>query len=116
MRVLRTLTCLLEEVILDEDVPEGTYWLVGTLLELECFRGWAVSHLLNSAIMMACNLKLIHCGALLPCALATEFNQLLFDPSGSSVFVEALQALLEKAGEVATRIDTSLLKRRSLHQ
>ena len=57
------------------------------LLELEHFRGWAVSHLLSSVIMMDCNLKLIHHGALLPCSLATEAYQLPFDPTGLSVFL-----------------------------
>ena len=57
---------------------------------------------------MDCNLKLIHHGALLPsmmlpCALTIEAYQLSFDPSGSSVFGEALSALLEKAGEVSTQ-------------
>ena len=40
---------------------------------------------------------------MLPCALATEACQLLFDLSGSSVFGEAMPALVEKAGEVATQ-------------
>ena len=100
-------TCLLEEVILDKGALEGTCQLVGILLELQRSRGGqAVSHLLSSMIMMDCNLKFICRGALLPCmmlpcALATEVYQLLFDPSGSSVFDEALPALFEKAGEVA---------------
>ena len=55
---------------------------------------------------MDCNIKLICREALLlsmmlPCALATEACQLLFDLSGSSVFGEALLALVEKAAEVA---------------
>ena len=63
---------------------------------------------MSSAITMDCNLKLIHHNALLlsmmlPSALATEAYQLLFDPSGSSLFGEALPALIEKAGEVATQ-------------
>ena len=57
---------------------------------------------------MDCNLKLIWRNTLLPSmillsALATEAYQLLFDPSGLSLFGEALLALLEKAGEVATQ-------------
>ena len=103
-----TSTRLLEEAILDENVSEGTYRFVGALLELEHSRGRAVSHLLSSAIMMDCNIKLIHHGALLPSimlpsALATEAYQLPFDPSGLNVFGDALPALLEKAGEVATQ-------------
>ena len=102
------LTRLLEKVILEEGVLEGTCRLVGTLLEPEHSRGWAVSHLLSSAITMDCNLKLIHHNVLLlsmmlPCALATEAYQLLFDSSGACVFGEALLALLEKASEVATQ-------------
>ena len=64
--------------------------------------------LLSSAITMDCNIKLFRRGALLPSmmlpsALATEVYRLPFDPSGSIVFGDALQALLEKAGEVATQ-------------
>ena len=56
---------------------------------------------------MDCNLKLIRRNVLLPSmmlpsALATEAYQLPFDPSGSSLFGEAMSALLEKAGEVVT--------------
>ena len=98
-----TLTHLLEEVILNEGASEGTCQLVGMLLELERSRGRAVGHLLSRANIMDCNLKLIRHYVLLPSALATEAYQLPFDPSGSSLFGEALPALLEKAGEVATQ-------------
>ena len=40
---------------------------------------------------------------MLPSALAIEAYQLLFDPSGSSFFGDALLALLEKTGEVTTQ-------------
>ena len=101
-----TSTHLLEEAILHEGTLEGSCWLVGMLLELDCSRVRAVSHLLSSTITMVCNLKLICCNALLPSmmllsAQATEAYQLLFDPSGSNIFGEALPTLLKKAGEVA---------------
>ena len=58
---------------------------------------------------MDCNLKLIRCNALLPSmilpyALATEIYQLSFDPLGSTLFGEALLALLEKVGEVVKSV------------
>ena len=89
---------LLKEATLDEGTSEGTCWLIETLLEVECLRGGAVGHLLSSAITMDCNLKLIQRNALLPLmilpsALTTEAYQLLFDPSGSRFFGEALSAL-----------------------
>ena len=67
-----TSTQFLEDVILDENVSEGTCRLVGMLLELECSSVWAVGHLLSIAITMDCNIKLIRRGALLPSVLATE--------------------------------------------
>ena len=60
-----------------------------------------VSRLLSSTITLDCNMKLVRCGSLLPSVLATEAYQLPFDPSGSSIFGTSLQALSERAGEVA---------------
>ena len=90
-----TSTHLLEEAILEGGASIGTCQLVETLLELEGSRGRAVSHMLSSAITIDCNKKLICRNALLPSALATEAYQLLFDPSESGLFGEALPALLE---------------------
>ena len=57
---------------------------------------------------MDCNMKLTHRNAplpsmILPSVLATEAYELPFDPLGSSLFDEALPALLEKAGEATTQ-------------
>ena len=72
-----TLTHLVEEASRNEGTSEGTRQLVRTVLELEHSRGWAVGHLLSSAIMLDCNVKLDRHGSLLPSmalpsALATE--------------------------------------------
>ena len=85
------------------------------LLELEHSRGWAVGHLLSSAIILDCNVNLVRHGALLPflmlpSALATEVYQLPVDPSGSCGFGNSLLALLERAGEVATKKRQQLLE------
>ena len=60
------------------------------------------------AITMDCDMKLLHRNLILPSlmlpsALATEAYQLLFGPSGSSLFGESLPALLETACEVASQ-------------
>ena len=78
------------------------------VLELECSRGRAISHLLSSAIMLDCNIKLVRRNLLLPSmvlpsALATEAYQLPFDSALSNVFGMSLPALLERAGEVAAQ-------------
>ena len=90
--------------MLEEGALEGTCRLVGMLLKLERSQGRAVGHLLSEAITTECNMKLLRRHVLLPSlslpqALATEAYQLLFDPSGSSLFGRAL----EKARDVASQ-------------
>ena len=72
-------------------------------------------HLLSSAIILDCNIKLVRCNVLLPSlalpsALATEAYQLTFDPSRFNVFGTGLPALLERAGEMAIHRRQKLLK------
>ena len=90
--------------MLEDGASEGTSQLVGTFLELEYSWGQAVSHLMSGVITTDCNMKLLRRQSLLPSLMlpTTEAYQLPFDPSGSSLFGEALPALLEKAGEVAS--------------
>ena len=52
--------------MLEEGASEGTCRLVGTLLELEHSRGWAVGHLLSGVITRDCNMKLLRQQSLLP--------------------------------------------------
>ena len=83
---------------------------------MERSRGRAVSHLLSSAIMLDCNMKLVRRNMLIPSmalssALATEAYQLPFNPSGSNVFGMGLSCLLEKADEMAAQRQQMSLKK-----